>query len=73
MPVQACKQPIPRFQNRSLDRRVAAAVIGLVSVTGNLGGFVAPVAFGFIEKITARLDMDKPKEDVHQKRCHMDR
>ncbi|MGA3797562.1 MFS transporter [Pseudomonas fluorescens] len=41
--------PIPQGY---LDRRIAAAVIGLISAIGNLGGFVAPVTFGLIEQNT---------------------
>jgi sugar phosphate permease len=38
-----------------LDARIAAAVIALVNSIGNLGGFVAPTAFGFLEQTTGSI------------------
>ena len=37
--------PIPQ----GISTRVAAAVIALINSVGNLGGFVAPTAFGYLE------------------------
>ena len=41
--------PIPQSY---LDPRVAAAVIALINSLGNLGGFVAPAAFGILQQRT---------------------
>jgi cyanate permease len=41
--------PIPQAQ---LDARISAAVLALVNSVGNLGGFVAPTVFGWLEKTT---------------------
>jgi sugar phosphate permease len=41
--------PIPQGY---LDARIAAAVIALINSLGNLGGFVAPTVFGYLEKRT---------------------
>jgi MFS family permease len=41
--------PIPQ---RSLDPRVAAAGIALINSLGNLGGWAAPTAFGWIKQAT---------------------
>ncbi|RZA19242.1 MAG: MFS transporter, partial [Proteobacteria bacterium] len=38
-----------------LDARIAAAVIALVNSVGNLGGFVAPATFGFLEQSTGSI------------------
>ena len=39
-----------------LDARIAAAVIALINSIGNLGGFVAPTAFGFLEQTTGSIE-----------------
>lgn len=44
--------PIPQGY---LDARVAAAVIALINSVGNLGGFVAPSVFGYLEKNTGSI------------------
>jgi MFS family permease len=44
--------PIPQGY---LDARVAAAVIALINSLGNLGGFVAPTVFGFLEEKTGSI------------------
>ncbi|WP_297839593.1 MFS transporter [Pseudomonas sp.] len=44
--------PIPQGY---LDSRVAAAVIALINSVGNLGGFVAPTTFGFLEQNTGSI------------------
>jgi LPXTG-motif cell wall-anchored protein len=44
--------PIPQSY---LDVRIAAAVIALINSLGNLGGFVAPAAFGLLEKHTGSI------------------
>ncbi|RZA23522.1 MAG: MFS transporter, partial [Proteobacteria bacterium] len=44
--------PIPQAY---LDARIAAAVIALVNSVGNLGGFVAPATFGFLEQSTGSI------------------
>ena len=41
--------PIPQAY---LDARVAAPLLALVNSIGNLGGFVAPTVFGWLEKRT---------------------
>ncbi|MEY3958975.1 MAG: hypothetical protein RJA37_1578 [Verrucomicrobiota bacterium] len=41
--------PIPQ---KELDPRIAAAGIALINSLGNLGGFVAPTAFGWIKETT---------------------
>lgn len=41
--------PIPQ---KELDPRIAAAGIALINSLGNLGGFVAPTAFGLIKETT---------------------
>lgn len=38
-----------------LDARIAAGVIALINSIGNLGGFVAPTAFGFLEQRTGSI------------------
>ena len=38
-----------------LDVRIAAAVIALINSLGNLGGFVAPAAFGLLEQSTGSI------------------
>jgi nitrate/nitrite transporter NarK len=45
--------PIPQAY---LDARIAAAVIALINSIGNLGGFVAPTAFGFLEQTTGSIE-----------------
>lgn len=45
--------PIPQAY---LDARIAAAVIALINSIGNLGGFVAPTAFGFLEQKTGSIE-----------------
>ena len=35
--------------------RIAAAVIALINSIGNLGGFVAPTTFGFLEQTTGSI------------------
>ncbi|MNG09220.1 putative tartrate transporter [compost metagenome] len=45
--------PIPQGY---LDARIAAAVIALINSIGNLGGFVAPTAFGFLEQKTGSIE-----------------
>ncbi|MFC6340189.1 MFS transporter [Pseudomonas sp. CCM 7891] len=45
--------PIPQGY---LDARVAAAVIALINSVGNLGGFVAPTTFGFLEQSTGSIE-----------------
>lgn len=44
--------PIPQGY---LDARIAAAVIALINSIGNLGGFVAPATFGFLEQSTGSI------------------
>jgi cyanate permease len=44
--------PIPQSY---LDVRIAAAVIALINSLGNLGGFVAPTAFGLLEQHTGSI------------------
>jgi len=44
--------PIPQSY---LDARIAAAVIALINSLGNLGGFVAPTTFGFLEQKTGSI------------------
>ncbi|HHX4059851.1 MAG: MFS transporter [Burkholderia contaminans] len=44
--------PIPQGY---LDTRVAAAVIALINSVGNLGGFVAPTAFGYLKQHTGSI------------------
>ncbi|HEX7086870.1 MAG TPA: MFS transporter [Vicinamibacterales bacterium] len=44
--------PIPQSY---LDARIAAAVIALINSLGNLGGFVAPAAFGILEERTGSI------------------
>jgi len=44
--------PIPQGY---LDARIAAAVIALINSLGNLGGFVAPAAFGILEQRTGSI------------------
>ncbi|TQK11931.1 MFS transporter [Herbaspirillum sp. SJZ107] len=44
--------PIPQSY---LDVRIAAAVIALINSLGNLGGFVAPAAFGMLEQRTGSI------------------
>lgn len=44
--------PIPQAY---LDARIAAAVIALINSVGNLGGFVAPTTFGFLEQHTGSI------------------
>jgi MFS family permease len=45
--------PIPQAY---LDARIAAAVIALINSLGNLGGFVAPTTFGFLEQKTGSIE-----------------
>lgn len=45
--------PIPQ---RYLDPRIAAAALALINSVGNLGGFVAPATFGFLEQRTGSID-----------------
>ena len=45
--------PIPQSY---LDARIAAAVIALINSIGNLGGFVAPTAFGVLEETTGSIE-----------------
>lgn len=44
--------PIPQGY---LDARIAAAVLALINSMGNLGGFVAPTVFGYLEKKTGSI------------------
>jgi len=44
--------PIPQAY---LDARIAAAVIALINSLGNLGGFVAPATFGYLEQKTGSI------------------
>ncbi|WP_083452088.1 MFS transporter [Candidatus Burkholderia verschuerenii] len=44
--------PIPQDY---LDTRIAAPVIALINSIGNLGGFVAPATFGFLEQKTGSI------------------
>jgi MFS family permease len=44
--------PIPQGY---LDARIAAGVIALINSLGNLGGFVAPTAFGILEQQTGSI------------------
>ncbi|SAL68525.1 major facilitator transporter [Caballeronia udeis] len=44
--------PIPQGY---LDPRISAAVIALINSVGNLGGFVAPATFGFLEQHTGSI------------------
>ncbi|WP_277188148.1 MFS transporter [Caballeronia sp. BR00000012568055] len=44
--------PIPQGY---LDARIAAPVLALINSLGNLGGFVAPAAFGFLEQKTGSI------------------
>lgn len=44
--------PIPQAY---LDPRIAAAVIALINSLGNLGGFVAPATFGYLEQKTGSI------------------
>jgi MFS family permease len=44
--------PIPQGY---LDARIAAPVIALINSIGNLGGFVAPATFGFLEQKTGSI------------------
>jgi MFS family permease len=44
--------PIPQAY---LDARIAAAVLALINSVGNLGGFVAPTVFGFLEERTGSI------------------
>ncbi|MGF6936087.1 sugar phosphate permease [Paraburkholderia sp. UCT70] len=39
-----------------LDARISAAVVALINSIGNLGGFVAPAAFGFLEQKTGSIE-----------------
>jgi MFS family permease len=45
--------PIPQGY---LDPRIAAAAIALVNSVGNLGGFVAPATFGWLEQHTGSIE-----------------
>jgi nitrate/nitrite transporter NarK len=45
--------PIPQAY---LDVRISAAVIALINSIGNLGGFVAPATFGFLEERTGSIE-----------------
>ncbi|MCA1326451.1 MFS transporter [Herbaspirillum sp. alder98] len=45
--------PLPQSY---LDARIAAGVIALINSIGNLGGFVAPTAFGFLEQRTGSIE-----------------
>ena len=38
-----------------MDASIAAAVIALINSIGNLGGFVAPTTFGFLEQTTGSI------------------
>jgi nitrate/nitrite transporter NarK len=44
--------PIPQAY---LDARIAAGVIALINSVGNLGGFVSPATFGFLEQHTGSI------------------
>jgi sugar phosphate permease len=44
--------PIPQAY---LDARIVAAVLAVINSLGNLGGFVAPSAFGYLEKATGSI------------------
>jgi len=44
--------PIPQAY---LDARISAVVLALINSLGNLGGFVAPSAFGYLEKATGSI------------------
>jgi sugar phosphate permease len=39
-----------------LDARISAAVLALINSIGNLGGFVAPATFGFLEQRTGSIE-----------------
>ncbi|WP_018434922.1 MFS transporter [Paraburkholderia atlantica] len=39
-----------------LDARISAAVLALINSIGNLGGFVAPATFGFLEQKTGSIE-----------------
>ncbi|MBC8731522.1 MFS transporter [Paraburkholderia sp. UCT2] len=39
-----------------LDARISAAVLALINSIGNLGGFVAPAAFGFLEQKSGSIE-----------------
>ncbi|SAL75091.1 major facilitator transporter [Caballeronia terrestris] len=45
--------PIPQGY---LDARITAAVLALINSIGNLGGFVAPATFGFLEQKTGSIE-----------------
>ncbi|WP_348635293.1 MFS transporter [Herbaspirillum sp. LeCh32-8] len=45
--------PLPQSY---LDARIAAGVIALINSIGNLGGFVAPATFGFLEQRTGSIE-----------------
>ncbi|MFM0001924.1 MFS transporter [Paraburkholderia dipogonis] len=45
--------PIPQGY---LDARISAAVLALINSIGNLGGFVAPAAFGLLEQKTGSIE-----------------
>ncbi|WP_233809144.1 MFS transporter [Paraburkholderia sp. HP33-1] len=45
--------PIPQGY---LDARISAAVLALINSIGNLGGFVAPATFGFLEQKTGSIE-----------------
>ncbi|WP_120994187.1 MFS transporter [Stutzerimonas urumqiensis] len=49
----SCFWPIPQGY---LDARIAAAVLALINSVGNLGGFVAPATFGFLEQATGSIE-----------------
>jgi len=44
--------PIPQGY---LDARIAAGVIALINSLGNLGGFFAPAAFGYLQQRTGSI------------------
>jgi MFS family permease len=48
----SCFWPIPQGY---LDARIAAPVLALINSIGNLGGFVAPATFGFLEQKTGSI------------------
>ena len=52
MTASALFWPIPQAY---LDARIAAAVIALINSVGNLGGFVAPTTFGYLEQTTGSI------------------
>ena len=44
------------FSHFFIDRPIFSAVIALINSIGNLGGFVAPTAFGILEQTTGSIE-----------------